>query len=468
MKTISRKSNIPYRWQTHVLDKITRFNVIVAPRQHGKTELCAEIMNAVAHMPVDMTKRSIKINLCSDTAKRCFRVYSAALNKIFKQYKKKGKKSFWTSEKETELDFYREDGMEVNISILGSIANPTGPKGTASDLNIIDEAGKVSLSFIEEGCFPSTTKTEGINIITGTVEPNHYLDLFRRSQKKVAEGSKFWSSFYMKWEDEWAHDCLSDRQKQAVLDAHDFNDPKSKLKFEKEYGCNWLAGLEGAPYAIEYHRAYNSGRIKQVPIDRNYALSTSWDDGKGTTAIWFWQFIEGAFRFVDFREWHEGNLPDICDDVLAYYRANKCSMGHHILPHTTKERSFGQRGGLARWAQIRNAFSFRGRYKIIPKVSSIETKLSAGKQFMRVCLFDEMKCWNGINHLQMYSREMNKVTGTYKAAIKSDEHSHAGDAFGEVAMCWKLGLFGEELVHKIRPTDLGPNNINVRRFTFPY
>ncbi len=467
MRIYERKAHIPYRWQTHVLDNLSRFNVIVAPRQRGKTELMVEIINAVAHMPVPSSKRSIQINLCSDTAKRTYRLYSKAMNKVFHPYKPESKKEFWTNETQTELNFKRDDGMEVSISILGSVANPTGPKGTAADLNVIDEAGKVSLEFIEEGAFQATTKTEGINIVTGTVEPNDYYKLFRKAQKKMDNGSNNWFAFYMAWGDEWDKDTLSDRARDSIYDSFDFDDPKDALRFEKEQMCNWLAGLEGTPYAKEYIIAHNSGRVRKFPVMQGMKVGTSWDDGRGTTAVWFWQFVNGYFRFVNYREWKESNLPTICDDIEKYYRDNKLTMGFHILPHTMKEKSYTERGSLSRAAQLKKHFRGRGRYVVIPKVSSIESKLNAGKQFFKHCQFDEPGCWLGLNRLQLYARQMNKATGAPSKNIKADDNSHGGDAFGEIAMAKQLGIIGDNLHIHVSPQDMGPN-VNIRRFTYPY
>ena len=396
-------------------------------------------------MKVDKTKRNIQINLCSDTAKRIYRLYSKGINKMFAAYKSKEKAAFWTSEKETELSYIRPDGMEVVISILGSVLNPTGPKGTAADLNIIDESGLVSRKFIEEGAFQATTKTEGINIVTGTVEANDYYTLFRKAKKKMLNGSKNWFAFYMKWGDAWDKDTLSDAAREAIYDSFDMDDPTDVMRFKKEQLCEWLAGLEGAPYAQSYHEADEQGRIGYYPFDKRYRVGQVWDDGRGNTTVWFWQFIDGMFRIIESREWLEGNLPEIGDDILRMYSHWNVRIGYVIMPHTMKEKSYTTRGSLSRASQIQKHFRYQGHYIVVPRTSSIEAKLSCGKRFFPFCQFDETGCWDGLNHLQLYSRQVNRSTGAYSNNIKPDKHSHAGDAFGELAMAWHLGLFGDNL-----------------------
>src|SRR5579863_6249668 len=61
------------------------------------------------------------------------------------------------------------------------------------------------------------------------------------------------------------------------------------------------SAVEGAVFAGEGQAATESGRIGDVPRDRDRLLDTYWDLGYGDkTAIWFAQALDGGYRLVDY------------------------------------------------------------------------------------------------------------------------------------------------------------------------
>lgn len=456
MKIITKPNSLPYSWQNHCMQNLSMYNVLVAPRQHGKSHLIKEVAKLVAYNPA--IKNPV-INFCSDTSKRIYRLYAHHLRDAFGHHPDFN----YSNENITSTGFTRHQGDYVTINILGSIANPTGPKGTAGHLCVIDETGLVSYKFIKEGTLPAIGKTGGIFIATGTVEPNQYWDLYREATKKMNAGSPHWFSFYMKFKDHWSRQVHSQDSLDAIDAGYDFSNPRDVLIYDKEYMCNWMAGMEGTPYAKYMSKIDQKKQITNIPISPHYPVGTTWDDGRGTTAVWFWQFIEGKFRFVDCMEWYEGSLPQICSDIMDWYKLRKVKMGFHVLPHTMAEKSYQMASKISRRDQVRELFQRRGKYIPMSKVGNIETKLTAGKEFIERCWFDQERCASGIQSLFMYSRVVNRGTSTPSRKIKDDQYAHFGDAFGELALAFKLGRFGPEL-HRNHILEFN----TYKGFTYPY
>ena len=438
MKIVKKDLVVPHKWQQICLQGLTRYNVIVAPRQHGKTTMMGKIIQTIAYS----TKiKNPVINLCSSYKKKIYTLYHSLLTEIFGDhvdYK-------WSNPDQSCIKLKRQDGGLITINIHGSVPNPKGPTGTASHLNIIDEAGLVSGIYMEESVFPSTAFTEGINIVTGTVEANDYMDLYLKANKKVLQGSPNWFSFIMRLGDDLSMSALGPDRISVIKDQFDFDNPEDARKFRKEYLCDWMAGIQGTPYSAYYLKAVEEGRVCNLPFDPMLKVGTAWDDGRGVTAVWYWQFAQGKFRIIKYQEWHESSLPEICEDIMRWYKSNGAEMGFHVLPHTTAEKTYTERNKLSRRRQIRNIFKNRGYYVPLKKVGNIETKVNNTKNFFKHCIFDETNCFEGLRALQFYSRKFNKATGTFSEGIARSRFAHGGDAFGELAMAYTLGKLDDRI-----------------------
>ena len=172
----------PYAWQLYCLLNLKRNNVIVAPRQHGKTELGCEIASAIALAP---HIRQPVINICADTATRIYTLYGQRLNQLFSGFEG----WYYPNANTPSTILYRADGTYALFNFIGATTKPTGPTGTASHFNLIDEAALVGYDFIMKSALPATDKTKGINIITGTVANNHYYDIYKLAVEKMNEGN---------------------------------------------------------------------------------------------------------------------------------------------------------------------------------------------------------------------------------------------------------------------------------------
>lgn len=424
MRIVRRASKTPYRWQQETLKNLRRYNVIVAPRQHGKSELVNEILHSVA---TDETIYNPVINLCAPSAKQVFRLYKERLDSLFEDYPD----YHWSSEDTTTLRIRRASGDHITINIFGADKNYYGPKGTTAHLNIIDEAGKCPEGFAQEACMPATDITNGITIITGTVEANHYYEDFLFGKKEMQDPESPWYVFYMKFGDEYSNEIHNEKAKKDIVARYDMSNPVQRLLFEKEYMCNWLAGARGTPFAGFVYQSREQGRIGKFPLVPCVPVGTSWDNGQ-STAIWFWQYHMGNFRMVDFKQWEDIDYHTIFKEVKQWYRDHGVPVGTYVFPHTMAERqqiSFNKQ-------LYRLAMEEIGGFNRINnvRVGRIDTKIQYTQNFFKMCVFNEETTAKGLMSLQLYKRSGNIKKGIRGMQMIKDKFSHGAEAFTELAL----------------------------------
>ena len=458
-----------YDWQNYCLHNLTRNNVIVAPRQHGKTTLMCELINTVAHAP---NIKQPLINLCSDAASTLYKIYSQRLNDLFEH----NPLWSWKHADTPTSRVLRSDGKYALVNFIGSVKKPDGCTGTPAHLNIIDEAAKVAFDFIYKSAMPATDKTEGITIITGTVADNQYRDIFESAYDQMQKGNPHWFAFYMRLDDEWSKNALSAQARDAIWKRYNLEDPKQKQIFDAEYLCEWESGIkEGRPYYKGIKRLEEEGRIQEFEVNRHYPVGLAWDDGRATTAVWCFQLVGNTIFLFDYKEWYDGDLHTIGTGRYNWYRDNNFIIGPQVLPHTFRERSFNLASKISRYEQLRSIFKHQGAYINLPRVGDINTKLQAGKQLFSKCIIHP-RCENpfqGITHLRRYSRgkTKNKLSGEdiYTDQIARDSHSHGGDAFGELAMSYKTTRLFKALDQlSMQRTSILPLTDNRRTILSPY
>ena len=419
----------PYRWQRQVLRNLRNYNVIVAPRQCGKTELVTEMIRDLVNDP------SISypvINLCSDKITRLKKIYKDRFQTLFStefpDYE-------WPRGEKIDIQCKRKNGDHFTINLFGATHSPDGPRGTTSHFNIIEEAGEVSKKFVMDVVMPTTDKTEGPTIVTGTVKPNDYYDIFLRARKEMNKTNSPWYVFLFQLGDKWTDDIHTKKAMNLIKARYDMNNPEERATFEREDLCHWHAGLEASPFNENYFLAYKNDRIGNYPINMNYPVGTAWDDGLGCTAVWFWQIINTVPRFVDFKIWFDQDFTTICEDVKTWYRDKQVIWGTHIFPHTCRSRN--QINKSPKFRIILELLNNRGRYVLNPVVKDIEDKILVSKKVMNASLFDENYASLGIRSLQLYRRKHNPKSRS-KGFIK-DKWSHGAEAFGEFAIAYNNG-----------------------------
>lgn len=183
--------------------------------------------------------------------------------------------------------------------------------------------------------------------------------------------------------------------------------------------------IEGAYYAKQLEEARDEGRILEIPREASFPVDTIWDLGMSdSTAIWFVQQIGMQYRFIDYYE-NSGEGLEFYAQVLqekGYVYRN------HYAPHDIEVRELGT--GLSR---KETAKRLGIDFQLVPNLQVIEG-INIARNFLPKCIFDEVKCKEGLYALKNYRKEFDAKRNEYKPHPLHDWSSHAADAFRYAAI----------------------------------
>lgn len=189
--------------------------------------------------------------------------------------------------------------------------------------------------------------------------------------------------------------------------------------------------IEGTYFANEFRAIYNEKRITSVPVQTGALVHTWWDLGMDdATAIWFIQVIGREIHIVDFYEASGEGLPH----YKGVLNGKGYLYGKHLAPHDIRVRELGT--GQSR---IDAALALGIRFEIVPRVENKIDAIEAARRMLSLCWFDEVKCADGITHLEQYRKEWDEHHQRYKSQPLHDEHSDGADAF--LTGAWGQSLF---------------------------
>ena len=208
----------------------------------------------------------------------------------------------------------------------------------------------------------------------------------------------------------------------------EYGNAEGTALYESEYLCSFDAAVIGAIYAKELQKARSSGRIGSFPHEPSCLVHTGWDIGWGdSTAIWFWQWVGGEPRLVDYYESHGEPFTH----YLAHLRQKSYEYEPLVLPHDADNGQLATGKSIAEIAR-ENGF----RVKIAPKLS-VEDGINAARLFMARCAFNEATCKPGIEALEAYQWDYNERMDELKRTPLHNWASHGADAFRYLAVAAK-------------------------------
>jgi len=198
-----------------------------------------------------------------------------------------------------------------------------------------------------------------------------------------------------------------------------------RSKYEQEYEISFDAAIEGAIYAKELEEARAQGRITTVPWNKLLPVSTAWDLGwDDATAIWFFQQVGDEVRVIDYEEFSGADLTFYAD-LLA---DKKYRYGYHLLPHDVEVHELGT--GKSRASVLR---SLGVRVSTVPK-HSLWDGIAAVQALIPRCVFDNMKCQQGLDRMALYQRQYDEKKQIFREKPIHNWASHGADAFRTMAM----------------------------------
>jgi phage terminase large subunit len=228
------------------------------------------------------------------------------------------------------------------------------------------------------------------------------------------------------------------------LDYHAlYGEDAGDALIEQEYRCSFDAAILGAYYGKELVKAQQDGRITLVEADPNFPVHTAWDLGvDDANTIWFFQLAGPELHIVYYYEASNYAIPHYAEKKLEFGQRFGWNFKGSIdyVPHDALQRSYtsGHADGTAK-----QRIEVMVEEGLNPVVVPNHTKLdgiSAVRQLLPRCIFDEKNCEAGLEALRQYQREWDDENKVFKKTPLHNWASHGADGFRTLAMGWKLKI----------------------------
>ncbi len=200
---------------------------------------------------------------------------------------------------------------------------------------------------------------------------------------------------------------------------------------QQEYYCSWNASILGAYYGEAMRRAEEDKRLTRVPYDPACEVQTWWDIGYSDyTSIWFVQVIGREIRLIDY---HQENTKGP-DHYVKVIKDKPYNYSSHNLPHDAGNAQFTLRG-----KSIKDQLEGMGLKGCVvhPRTPSLMADINTARSFISKCVFDEIKCADGISALNSYTKHYDEKLKTFVDRPLHNWASHGADAFRYLAVNYK-------------------------------
>jgi hypothetical protein len=389
--------------EIHTLAARTRFLVVVAHRQFGKT--------------------TVGINECLDAV--LFSAQERPRAAYVCPFRSQAKAVAWESLKalcrvipgvefnETEL---RTDFPAGGRIVLAGADNADALRGNYFDLVVLDEFAFMEPRVWPEILRPTLSSRNGRAIFIGTpFGRNHFFDLFTHAATLP----------------EWGR-VRYQASTSAVLSAAELASATRSMsaeQFAQEYECEWTAVMDGSIYGKALDLMEKDGRLGHIPHHAGVDVHTSWDIGYGdATAIWFAQTIGPAVHLIDYYEASGAGIEHYIRILREKSERFGYRYGRHYGPHDTLAGSIQTGRSLADIARE------AGLTFTVVKRGPIETGINETRKLLEVAWVDGAKCQRGVEALQAYRRTWNEQLRMFSEKPVHDWASHACDALGTGAV----------------------------------
>ena len=380
----------PRLWSKPLHEGKERWKVIVAHRRSGKT------FASINHLIRDAVRvERSKYAYIAPTYKQAKNIAWD----ILKEYARKIDGVVF-NESELRADF--RNGSRIT---LYGADNPDSLRGLGLWGVVFDEYSQQPSKIFTEIIRPALADHEGYAIWIGT--PKGKNDFHRLYQ--VARKTDNWLGLLLTVEDTKLINDAELLDSKAIMTNDEYN---------QEWYCSFEAAIKGAYYSQELSEMRSSGRIKQVPQDKELKVHTVWDLGVGdATSIGFYQVVNNEYRMIDYY----GNTGKGLDFYINYLHTKPYIYGEHFAPHDIKVREFSS--GKSRWEIGQNLGI---NFQITPNMK-IDDGINVARLFLNKLWVDEKKCETFLDYIGQYKKEWNDLRGCFGDKPVHDFTSHAAD-----------------------------------------
>ena len=215
-----------------------------------------------------------------------------------------------------------------------------------------------------------------------------------------------------------------------------FGPEMGEAMFQQEYFCSFQGAVMGSYYGKQMALARKEGRITSVPYETGAEVYTFWDLGvDDSTTIWFAQFIGKETRWIDYYE-NSGM-------GLAHYakimKEKPYVYGDHYMPHDAAVRELSAGEHAQSRVEVSEALGIRPIITVErPRnKDAVMNGIEAARNSIGLCLFDAVKCSQGISALEGYKSEYDEEKKVLRNTPLHDWCSHAADAFRTYAVGYR-------------------------------
>lgn len=443
--------------QLEYFDGMHTRNIILKARQLGfTTEVCILQLDAAIF---DDAKCALIAHTLND-AKRLFREkVKYAYDKLPKIITSGNPASNDTS---GELVFKNGGSLYISTSFRG---------GTLRYLHV-SEFGKICAKFpdkareIVTGAFEAVS-SDCFTTIESTAEgrAGYFFDYCQSAEKAQLQGkllsSLDWKFFFFSW---WKNALYAidpvEALPQRLSDYFDEIESKHGITLNERQRAWYYAkektlgddmkreypsipaeafqqSVEGAYYAKQFRKLYEQKRIGALPDNSHLPVHTFWDIGvSDSTAIWFVRIVGEEYHVIDYYE----NSGEGLRHYMKVLKDKGYTYAAHWGPHDIDNREFGSdaktRRELAREGYEIDGSRYAITFQVVPKLG-VDDGIEQVREILPRCVFDDVKCEEGLNALESYRKEWDDKRGCWKDKPLHDWTSHGSDGFRYFAVTQK-------------------------------
>jgi phage terminase large subunit len=214
----------------------------------------------------------------------------------------------------------------------------------------------------------------------------------------------------------------------------------SESYIQQEFYCSFEVANEGTFYAEQLERASKEGRIGQYGHDPRVPTVASYDLGIGVSdwvTVWYLQVHGNKRHLIRYEEFPGKALMDIVPHVDKRY-----NVVAHIVPWDAKRKD--DVTGLTKIERLEEMKVTSSPFVRVERVS-IEHGIDLVRGNFHNYYFDKVGCYEGIERLRKYQKQIDRTTGLFKKAPLHDEASHGADSLRTYANAEEQGLLDDIL-----------------------
>lgn len=394
----------PYFLALHNRARIQRNAFVLAHRRAGKSYALAAEMIVRALNTKKTNAQFYYIAPTIDQAKRIiWKAFKTILGSFLSQCK--------INESELTIKFPNT----AEIKLLG-LVNYDNIRGTYIDGVILDESQDIDRNAIDEVIVPATADREGWIIFAGTPKGmnNSFYDTYKKAKTAIENNDPRWLLLELP------------ASKTKILPEEELARLREELSEEayaQELELSFTANNRGAILADYVDRAESDDRIVDFPINTLIPVQLSFDLGRDTTAVWFYQIVAGRVDVIDYWQSVGSNLKDDLDNIKHFANERGYTLSTCWLPHDAYDRNYINDRTMQQVFWTANFITDK-----TPDVS-IRSGIDSARALLKTCRIHKTNCAIGIDALKAYSYSFSDKHKCYSSTPIHNWASHASDSF---------------------------------------